>query len=467
MIRLLLLIGLLFAAAAGAGWVADRLGAITVVWRARPVELSPVEALAVGTLLFGAIVGSILLVRALFAVPAAMRARVDARRRERGLAALSDGLVAVAVGDLRAATRAAAEAERMLPDAPLTRLLSAQAAQLAGDTAGAGRRFLAMATGAELTTLGLRGLHMEALRAGDLAAARAHARAANAADPALPWAARAAFDAATQERDWAGALVLLDQSLKHGHTDRATHRRHKAVLLLGRARDLAAEAPDEARQLALEAHGLARDLTPAAVLAARLAGSERRKAVAAVEAAWRAAPHPELMRAALDLEGGGAAERLKRAEALAAAVPGHVEGALGVARAALAARDLARARAALAPFAEANPSQRVCVLMAEIEAIAPAEEGRVRAWLARAVRAPRDPAWIADGVVSPTWEPVSPVTGRLDAFSWAVPPDAGETPLDLALLSPPASAPSPSPPPHPALPPADTRPSVPRAGAED
>jgi HemY protein len=38
------------------------------------------------------------------------------------------------------------------------------------------------------------------------------------------------------------------------------------------------------------------------------------------------------------------------------------------------------------------------------------------------VRAPRDNAWVADGIVSETWLPVSPVSGRLDAFAWTLPP---------------------------------------------
>jgi HemY protein len=45
----------------------------------------------------------------------------------------------------------------------------------------------------------------------------------------------------------------------------------------------------------------------------------------------------------------------------------------------------------------------------------------VRQFLAMAVRAPRDPAWVADGFASERWAPVSPVTGRLDAFEWRVP----------------------------------------------
>ncbi|MDP3319479.1 MAG: hypothetical protein Q8S58_10145, partial [Bosea sp. (in: a-proteobacteria)] len=47
---------------------------------------------------------------------------------------------------------------------------------------------------------------------------------------------------------------------------------------------------------------------------------------------------------------------------------------------------------------------------------------RVREWLARATRAPRDAAWVADGLISDHWMPVSPISGRLDAFVWTVPP---------------------------------------------
>jgi len=49
--------------------------------------------------------------------------------------------------------------------------------------------------------------------------------------------------------------------------------------------------------------------------------------------------------------------------------------------------------------------------------------------MARAVNAARDPAWTADGHVSDRWLPVSPVTGRLDAFQWRVPlAELGERP---------------------------------------
>jgi HemY protein len=76
--------------------------------------------------------------------------------------------------------------------------------------------------------------------------------------------------------------------------------------------------------------------------------------------------------------------------------------------------------------------------MADIET-ADGAEGAAREWLARAARAPRGKAWIADGIISERWAPASP-SGALDAFVWRAPQDRLSAP-------PPASAPPPTPPP--------------------
>ena len=64
------------------------------------------------------------------------------------------------------------------------------------------------------------------------------------------------------------------------------------------------------------------------------------------------------------------------------------------------------------------------MLMARVELGELGDKGREREWLARALRAPRDRAWIADGYISDRWLPVSPVTGAVDAFEWKAPVDA-------------------------------------------
>jgi HemY protein len=61
------------------------------------------------------------------------------------------------------------------------------------------------------------------------------------------------------------------------------------------------------------------------------------------------------------------------------------------------------------------------MLMAELEETESGDLGRAREWMTRAVHARRDPAWTADGLVSDRWIPVSPVSGRLDAFQWRDP----------------------------------------------
>jgi HemY protein len=93
--------------------------------------------------------------------------------------------------------------------------------------------------------------------------------------------------------------------------------------------------------------------------------------------------------------------------------------------------------------------------MAEIEQGENGDQGRARSWLTRALSAPRDPAWIADGRIFPAWAPRSPVTGALDAFEWRVAADAPppRLPIDLdggdVAGEPPAERPMAPPPPLP------------------
>jgi HemY protein len=114
-------------------------------------------------------------------------------------------------------------------------------------------------------------------------------------------------------------------------------------------------------------------------------------------------------------------DRLIRAKKLAALRPHHVESSLVVARAALEASEFSEARKAIEAALRQEPREGIYLLLADLEEAETADEGRVRQWLSRAVRAPRDPAWVADGYVSDKWAPASPVTGRLDAFEWRMP----------------------------------------------
>ena len=189
-----------------------------------------------------------------------------------------------------------------------------------------------------------------------------------------------------------------------------------------------ADSP-RALTLAAEAHGLAPDLVPAAAIAGRLLAAQGAtpRAARILLKTWKRAPHPDLATAyAFARIGDSPRDRLARARELAQLTPHDDEGAFIVATAAIDAQDWPAARRALAHLVEASPTQRVCTLMARIEGGEHGNAGKVREWLARAVSAPRDPAWIADGRVSARWMPVSPVTGELDACVWQAPGDSLE-----------------------------------------
>src|SRR6202011_4668779 len=205
-----------------------------------------------------------------------------------------------------------------------------------------------------------------------------------------------------------------------GLIDKAAYRRQRGVLLTARALELETIDRDLSRESVMEAIRLAPTLVPAAVLASKYQSEAHqiRRSMRIVETAWLKQPHPDLADAYAHVKlGDSARQRLVRIETLAAKAPGHLESALALARAAIDAAEFQRARAALGRFI-AVPTQRVALMMGEIERTEHGDSGRARAWTLRAVRALHDPVWTADGYVSDKWRPVSPVSGRLDAFQW-------------------------------------------------
>jgi len=446
MIRIILFLLLIALAAAGAAWVADQTGDVVLTSGGWRIETTvPVFALALAvTVTAGMIAWSIL--RGLWRMPERIRRGRRERRHARGRHAITQGLLAIGYGDSTAARAHADVARRHAGSDPLTLLLHAQSAQLDGDREGAQRAFRAMAEREDTRLLGLRGLFIEAQRADDAISAVMIAEEALKVSPSSSWVSQAVLGFRCAKGDWSGALSILDNNQASGLIDKATYRRQRGVLLTARALELETADRDLSRESVMEAIKLAPTLIPAAVLASKFESEAHqvRRAMKIVETAWLSQPHPDLADAYAHVKlGDSARQRLVRVETLAAKTPGHIEGALAIARAAIDAAEFGKAREALSPFIAA-PTQRVALLMAEIERTEHGDSGRARAWTLRAVRALHDPAWTADGYVSDRWRPVSPVTGRLDAFQWqtpvaALPPDKGpaieSSPFEDAMLA--------------------------------
>jgi HemY protein len=423
--RALAFLALLAVAAYGATWIADHPGTVTIVWNGYEVATS----LAFG--LIGVLIAAILLgfvwaiVRGFITLPETLVRGSRERRRAKGFSALSRGMVAVGSGDPLAARRHANDAERLLGAEPLALLLKAQAAQISGDREAAEHAFQRMVNDPETRVLGLRGLFVEARRREDDVSARAYAAEAARLAPSVTWANEAVLEAQCADGDWSGATETVERRASIGLIEKGTARRQRAVLLTAAAQEREAGEPEAATDRVLKAVKLAPDLVPAAVLAARLMvrRGDLRKAAKIIETAWRAGPHPDLAKTYVSLRTGDSVrDRMARAETLAKISSWHPEARLAMAQAAYEAREFGKAREALTPLLADRPTVRACLAMARLEeAEHGAGSGRAREWLARAAHAPRDPLWIADGVASETWAPVSPVSGRLDAFVWKTP----------------------------------------------
>ncbi|MBP0111431.1 heme biosynthesis protein HemY [Bradyrhizobium vignae] len=450
MLRIVLFLVLIALAAAGAAWVADQPGDLVLTAGGFRISTTLPRFVFLLGLFAVAVVLLWSILTMIWRTPGRLRRRRHEKRQARGRHAITHGLLAIGHGDPALARRHAEAARRHAPNDPLALLLHAQSAQLEGNRDEAQRVFRAMAEREDTRLLGLRGLFIEAQRADDAVGAVMIAEEAIKLSPSATWASHAVLGFRCARGDWSGALAILDSNLSAGQIDKPTYRRQRGVLLTARALELETMDRDVARESVMEAVKLAPTLVPAAVLAARFESEAHqvRRAMKLVEAAWLANPHPDLADAYAHVKlGDSARQRLQRVETLAAKTPadkpGHIEGQLAIARAAIDASEFGRAREVLAPYVS-DPTQRVALLMAEIERAEHGDGGRVRAWTLRAVRARLDPAWTADGYVSDRWRPVSPVTGRLDAFQWqtpvaSLPSDKGATiessPFEEAMLA--------------------------------
>lgn len=414
---LLILVATLFA------WMADQPGDLKLRWLGYEIETSLMAAIIMLAGLTLVIWISWSLLMWLLDRPGAFGGWFKSRRQRKGKQALSSGLIAVASGDSEAAQAHARTAAAIIGDDPMVKLLDAQASQMRGDNVRVRQLFEEMSEQPETRLLGLRGLHTDAVRQSDMARARALAEEAVRINPKVSWAGKAVLSYQSTSEDWAAISRTIDMQKSASLIDRKAANLKHAVVLTAQATEAESKNAEDGYDLALRAHKLDPSLVPAAVIAARHATADGslRKAAKIIEKTWNLTPHPDLADAYGHVRSGDSAlDRLKRIKSLVAKT-GGIEGAVALATAAIDALEWKTAREALSAFAHDRPQARICGLMAEIEEGEFGDKGRAREWLARAVRAPRDPAWTADGHISRIWLPVSPVSGELGGFKWKVP----------------------------------------------
>jgi len=409
-------------------------GGAIVTLGGQEITLSPLKlafvaiAIVVGVWVLLKLLGLLVAVLKFLSGDETAVSRYFTRNRERkGYEALSDGLMALASGEGHLALAKANKAERYLDRPDLTTILTAQAAEMAGDRKKAEEAYKRLLEEDRTRFVGIRGIMKQKLADGQTDVALKLAVKAFELKPRHQDTQDLLLQLQAEKGDWKGARTTLNAKLRAGYLPRDVHRRRDAVLALSEAKGVLEEgATVEAREAAIAANKQSPDLIPAAVMAARayIEKGDLRSASRVVSKAWGAQPHPELAATFAEIAPDETpAERLKRFRNLTKLAPDHAESKMLLAELNIAAEDFPEARRALGDLAETDPTARVMTLMAAIERGSGASEQVVRGWLTRAVSAPRGPQWVCDKCQSihPVWEPVCQNCSSFDTLSWRRP----------------------------------------------
>ena len=447
LIKAAIFIALATALALGASYLQQTPGEVRIAFGEREISLTPLVFVIGALISFAAFWVLLKLAGFLVAILRFLRGDKtaisrfwDKRRAARGYRALADGMVALASGEGSMAVAKAAKAEKLLAKPELTRLISAQAAEMAGDRGQAIEIYKELLGNDRTRFVGIRGLMKAKLAEGDTERALKLAEKAFALKPRHGETLDTLFTLQSRAEDWGGArkTLLAKSRAKLLPKDVATRR--DAVLSVADA--MAAHADNDhskARESALFANRNAPALVPAAVLAAQVYIAEKtpKNAVRVLKKAWEANPHPDLAATFASINPDETpAERLARFQPFLKLRPDHPETALLKTELHLAAEDFPAARRALGDLPEAAPTGRSLALMAAIARGEGAPEEVIRSWLARAVSAPRGEQWVCSAchAVHAKWAPVCSNCEGFDTLSWALPAGGEASGLSDAML---------------------------------
>ena len=428
MIRILFTLVQIAAVVAIAVWLADQPGAVVIDWRGWRIETT-FWLLTLAVIVF-VIVAAVAYRtwRFLMRAPRKLVEATRASRQRRGYKALTHGMVALAAGDASDATRHARRASALLDDAPLTMLLTAQAAQLGGDEAAAKRYFEAMRSNPETAFLAVRGLLTQAVRADDRVEAVRLANEAHALRPKTGWVLEQLFELQIAANQWQAADETMQEAARNKSIEKTEANNRRAAILVERGRDSlvrgeTAAALDHAKM----GYDLNPELMPAAILYAQqlaAAGSNRR-AARVLEDAWRTQPNSEIAEAYRTLNSSDdVLAQVKRMQRLLEVAPDHVESQIAFGAAALAARLWGEARKHLTAAAEMPSTPRLCRLMADLEDMTDGDQARVQAWLTKAMTAEPDNGWVCGscGAAARRWTARCGNCETFNTLEWRTPP---------------------------------------------
>jgi len=347
------------------------------------------------------------------------------KQTEEGVAAFTVSLNALAGGDLRTSNKALHRAQKLLGDKPLVLWLGAELATRRGDEKLALQNFRQLASTAEGSVLGWRGLLQQQPRR-DSAAVLRLTQDALAVDAIAKqdFAYELQIMAYAQQGNWAEAAVALGVAQKNKAVSRAREQKLDAVINLKLADN--AHSVENKRKHFARAQKLLPDFVPAAIAYARFLAMEGDKSLAnkVISTAWLLTPHLDLLDAYQEINAvEDDLKLLQMFERFAAKRKDSVATPIALGRLSLRAKLDARAAAYAQDAIDRRATQEACMLLADaMRQTNPsaAQEASHRAMAAVAVGSY---VCSACGYAAPAWQAVCAHCGKVASLDWNDEPD--------------------------------------------
>ena len=409
-------------------WLTDNPGRVTIYWLGYEIQTY------FGVLLFallGLLISILLFARIVRVICKSPREFFNARKRRReteGYKALTFGMAAVAAGDKDEATKFSKQADKLLGNPKITRLLSAQTAALNGDGEAASRYFNTLSNDKETRFVGLVGLIRQAQHSGNTAVVHKLTKEAYELRPGSVFIVETLFDLQIANGSWEEANKTLADSVRRKVKPESLVKRSRAVVLSALAQSKKLEGNEKEAIFASEsALNYDKGFVPAALIRTGLISNvkSQRKAVSFIESFCKRKPHPKVLEAYVKLwQNEEDLQKYQRLQNLLDHKVVDDEVMLFMAQSAVNAHLWREARSKIELIKEKKVTVSYCLLMSELEKLEMHDDNLSKSWLEKASRALPDKTWACNscGAVALEWSATCGNCYAFDTIIWKEPP---------------------------------------------
>lgn len=413
-------------------WVADHPGSVRIEWAEYTFTFKHTGlflALLLGIILLSIFIYQV--IKTFVDLPKSLSRYNEIKAHEKGYAALTKGLTAVAAGDRKMAVQHAKRASKFLPgDTGLPLLLEAQAARLDGREEDAAQSFVALLEDKDASFLGVRGLFQTALDSGDYEGALGLCEKALQLHPRQGWILKIAYDLQLKLRQWYRAEKTLSKAEKACAIDADKAKSDRVALYLAQAeKDMAEGYKPDAELLVKKALKLSPGFAPAVIMLAQthVDREKSRQAQNVILKAWKTNAHGALAHFWMELQKADEKhDKLAQLRWIEKLLKSNGRSAQALRLAGQAATEAGlwgEAREYFRRAEEILPTATLYSAMAKLEERSGQDEDVIKGLLSKAAGARADRVWVCreTGTVYDDWAPVAFPHGSFNTIVWDEP----------------------------------------------